>query len=172
MSDADDMPPELGLPPPNSPGQNTLLIVVGLAVIGLFVTATIVFGPLERRSTESCTQQRAPEKELYPRLSCQDARAELDAVARGQATPRAIVLRASAIVIDARDVKGPATITCDGIAFSVVDALQAGPEPISLGDAGLHSVLVEEQADGTLRVSQYCACCNVVRGERKGPRPQ
>jgi hypothetical protein len=157
-------------PPPTS-NKSVVLMVVGLcAVVGVFIVMGRVFGPTKPGSNESCNQQRAPVEELYPRLSCQDARAELDKVARGEATPRAIVLRSSSIIVDARDVTGPATITCDGIGFAVVDAKQAAPEPINLGD-GPHSVLVEEQADGTLRVSQYCACCNVVGRERRGPKP-
>lgn len=160
------------MPPPMNT-KSVVLMVVGLvAAVGLYITMAKlgVFGPGKRQMTESCNQQRAPVEELYPRVSCQDARAELDKVARGEATPRAIVLRANAVIVDARDTTGPAKITCDGIEFAVVDALQAAPEPINLGE-GPHSVLVEEQADGTLRVSQYCACCNVVRGERKGPKP-
>ena len=47
----------------------------------------------------------------------------------------------------------------------------AAPEPISFSNEGLHSVLVEEQADGTLKVSQYCICCNIVGRERRGPNP-
>lgn len=163
---------ELQLPPPMSSGKTLMMILGGCAVVGMFVTLAIVVGPnsSKRGSTESCDKQRAPAEELYPRLSCQDARIELDKVARGEATPRAIVLRANAMIVDARDTTGPATITCDGIAFAVVDAKQAAPEPISLG-SGPHSVLVETQADGTLRVSQYCACCNVVGRERRGPKP-
>jgi hypothetical protein len=158
-------------PPPMSRKTTVLTVLALVAVAGLFVTLSMVFGTSKgNRSTESCAQQRAPLEELYPRMTCQDARAELDRVVRGEATPRAIVLRSSSIIVDARDTKGPAKITCDGIEFAVIDALQAAAEPINLGD-GPHSVLVEEQADGTLRVSQYCACCNVVRGERKGPKP-
>jgi hypothetical protein len=162
---------EAWMPPPTS-SKSVVLMVVGLvAVVGLFITMGRFFGPTKpRHDPDACSQQRAPEKELYPRVSCQDARAELDAVARGEASPRTIVLRANTVIVDARDTTGPAEITCDGIEFAVTDALQASPEPIHLGE-GPHSVLVEELADGTLRVSQYCACCNVVRGERKGPKP-
>jgi hypothetical protein len=59
----------------------------------------------------------------------------------------------------------------DGIVFDVIDAMQSADGPINMGGDGPHSVLVEEQADGTLRPSQYCACCNVVGRERKGPKP-
>jgi hypothetical protein len=158
--------------PPPVDQQKLVVTIIGICgVIGLFVTIALVFGPQERRSTQSCSKQRAPVEELYPRLSCRDARAELDRVVRGEATPRAIVLRASSVIVDARDTTGPAKITCDGIEFAVVDAIQAAPEPFSLGDEGLHSVLVEEQTDGTLRPSQYCACCNVMGRERPGPMP-
>jgi hypothetical protein len=160
------------VPPPTSTKSVVLMVLGFVAVAGLFVTlGQFLPSTKGRRSSESCSQQRAPEKELYPRLSCQDARAELDKVARGEATPRAIVLRATSMIVDARDTTGPATITCDGIGFAVIDAKQAADGPINFGD-GPHSVLVEEQADGTLRPSQYCACCNVVGRERKGPKPK
>lgn len=159
------------IPPPVNTKTIALMVVGLVAIVVLFMTLGQFLGPTKpRHEMESCSQQRAPEEELYPRVTCQDARAELDEVARGEATPRAIVLRANSVIVDARDTTGPAKITCDGVVFDVVDALQAAPEPINLGE-GPHSVLVEEQADGTLRVSQYCACCNVVRGERKGPKP-
>lgn len=161
---------EAWMPPPMTT-KNLVLTIAGLAmIVGIFIFVGVTFGSSKRRSTESCNAQRAPQEQLYPRLSCQDARTELDKVSRGEATPRAIVLRANSAIVDARDVIGPATIICDGIEFAVIDARQAAPEPINLGD-GPHSVLVEEQADGTLRVSQYCACCNVVGRERKGPKP-
>lgn len=158
------------LPPPMS-SRKTVMMILGIsAIVGLFVTLAIIVGPNKKRSTESCDRQRSPEVELYPRLSCQDARAELDRVARGKASPRLIVLRANSMTVDARDTTGPGKIICDGIEFAVIDALQAADEPIMLG-AGPHSVLVAERADGTLQVSQYCICCNVVRGERRGPQP-
>lgn len=162
---------EAWIPPPTS-HKSVVLMVLGLcAFAGVIMTMGLMFGSFKpRRGNESCSQQRAPEKELYPRVSCQDARAELDRVARGEATPRAIVLRANSMIVDARDTTGPAKITCDGIEFAVMDAQQAADGPINLGE-GPHSVLVEERADGTLKVSQYCACCNVVRGERRGPKP-
>jgi hypothetical protein len=157
------------VPPMNY--QKTLVSIIAVVgVLGLFVTLALVVGPRKHRSNETCEHQRAPEKELYQRLSCQDARAELDKVVKGEATPRAIVLRASSIIVDARDVTGPGKIICDGIEFAVVDAKQAAPDPFSLGE-GPNSVLVEELADGTLRPSQYCICCNVVGRERRGAMP-
>jgi hypothetical protein len=163
---------EAWVPPPTSTKSIVLMVGGLIAVVALFITMGKIFGPTKPRSTDSCTNQRAPVEELYPRLSCQDARAELDRVARGEATPRAIVLRAESVIVDARDTKGPATITCDGIVFDVIDAMQSADGPINVGGVGgLTSVLVEEQADGTLRPSQYCGCCNVVGRERKGPRP-
>jgi hypothetical protein len=163
---------EAWTPPPMNT-KNLVMIVGGIAmIIGIMVFVATVLGPNSRhRVIASCEDQRAPEEELYPRLTCQDARAELDKVARGEATPRAIVLRATSVIIDARDTKGPATITCDGIVFDVIDAMQSADGPINMGGDGPHSVLVEEQADGTLRPSQYCGCCNVVGRERKGPKP-
>lgn len=66
---------EAWIPPPTS-RKNVVVMVLGfVAVVGLFVTMSQFFGPTKgRRSNESCSQQRAPEQELYPRVSCQDAR--------------------------------------------------------------------------------------------------
>jgi hypothetical protein len=162
---------EAWVPPPPMSAQKSLMMVFAIVgVVGLFATLALVFGPQKRRSNETCELQRLPQEELYPRVSCQDARAELDKVARGETTPSAFVLRAKSIIVDARDVTGPGTITCDGIEFAAVDAKQAAAEPIVLGD-GPHSVLVEALADGTLRPSQYCICCNIVGRERRGEMP-
>lgn len=164
---------EAWMPPPGMSRKNLLILLAGFVAFGVFLTVMFVMGwatPYKGRSTESCDKQRPPQEELYPRLSCKDARTELDKVSRGEATPRAIVLRANSLTVDARDVEGPGTITCDGLQFAVVDAKQAAPEPIVFSD-GPNSILVEEQTDGTLRVSQYCLCCNVVGRERRGPKP-
>jgi hypothetical protein len=140
---------------------------VGAGLVGVCMIGATIYGLNKSPSAStSCEDQRPPEQELYPRLSCADARAELDRVARGEASPRAIVLRPTALTVDARDVTGPGTILCDGLEFSVVDAQQADPNGPLVFNPGPHAVLVAEQADGTLQVSQYCICCNVVRGER------
>ncbi len=154
------------LPLPAAPNPKVLYAMVGaMIVVGSAITVFVIQNP--RYTPTACNEQRAPATELYPRLSCRDARAELDLVEQGKATPRAIVLRPTALTVDARDVTGPATILCDGIEFAVVDAQQADPSgPLVFGE-GPHSVLVSEQADGSLRVSQYCMCCNIVRGEKQ-----
>jgi len=139
-----------------------------VSVVGLLALVSLI-GACKRRLAPG--EQRPPIRELFPRLTCQAARAELDEVAAGRGTPRAIVLRPAALlVIDAKDVKGPAKLTCDGIVFAAVDAQQADPTGAIVLANGPHSVLVQELRNGTLQVSQYCIGCNVVRGEKENKR--
>lgn len=130
------------------------------------IVACVIAAGCERKKY-SCSEQQPPHAELYPRLTCQAARDELDRVARGEAPARAIVLRGSAMILDAKDVTGPAHLTCDTIGFDVVDAQQADPSGPIVMSAGPTSILVTELATGTVRVSQYCVCCNIVGKERR-----
>ncbi len=91
----------------------------------------------------------------------------MDRVAAGKASPRDIVLRSSSLVLDARDVVGPATLRCDGIDLRVVDARQADPTKPIVMNGGPHSVLVSELASGELRVAQYSLCGDIVGRERR-----
>lgn len=120
---------------------------------------------------QDCSRQRQPVKELYPRLSCAEARAELDRVARGEAQPRSIVLRPTRLTIDAKDVVGPAKLGCDGLEFAVMNANQANPDAPIVYDAGPHSVLSAVLPDGTLDRPVYVICGNIVGSEKRGELP-
>lgn len=154
-----------------SPG-NPMKWVIGLVVVGALGNVAVMLSMRGGAQTpEDCSRQRQPAQELYPRLSCAQARAELDRVARGEAAPRPIVLRPLSFVIEAKDVTGPAKITCDGLEFAVEDANQADPGgPIAYAN-GPHAVLAEVLPDGRLRRPQYVICGNVVAGERRGELP-
>ena len=143
-------------------------IIVAYALLGLGVGLGMVLAARSRGTApHSCADQAPPAVMLYPRLSCSEARDETERVRLGQASPRAIVLRPSTLTIDAKDVTGPATMTCDGIVFPIVDARQADPTGPIVMVRGPHSVLVTELPSGQLRVAQYDLCGNVVGKERK-----
>lgn len=156
-----------------APGGNPLKWVIGLVVLGALANVLVI---VKMKSAppgppEDCTRQRQPVEELYPRLSCAQARAELDRVARGEAQPRSIVLRPVQLTIEARDVVGPGTLRCDGIEFAVEDANLADPNAPIVYQPGPHAVLAAVLPDGRLSRPQYVICGNVVARERRGEFP-
>lgn len=154
-------------PPPAVAGAtgSKKALIVGYGTIAVVVVVAALVNA--RRPARTCADQPPPKKALYPRLSCAEARAELDRVVAGKASPRDIVLRSSSLVLDARDVVGPATLRCDGIDLRVVDARQADPTKPIVMSGGPHSVLVSELASGELRVAQYSLCGDIVGRERR-----
>lgn len=145
--------------------------VIGLAVVGT-LSSVVMMSTMRGASVPvDCARQRQPVEELYPRLSCAEARAELDRVARGQASPRSIVLRPLRLQIDARDVTGPARVLCDGIEFAAENVGQADPNGPIVYQQGPHAVLAGVAADGRLVGLQTVICGNVVARERRGDYP-
>lgn len=161
-------------PPPVSAFAvgNPIKWVIALVVLGALVNVAIL---LRSRGAApeptDCSRQRQPVQELHPRLSCAEARAELDRVARGEAPPRTIVLRPTQLTIDAKDLTGPAKLTCDGLEFAIQDANQADPNAAIVYPPGPHAVLAAVLPDGRLHRPQYVTCGNVVAGERRGEYP-
>jgi hypothetical protein len=139
-----------------------------VAVAGLMMTGVMIGMSGQRGAPADCTVQRHPAEPRFPRLTCAEARAELDRVARGEASPRTIVLRPMQLAIDAKDVTGPATLRCDGIDLAMVDANQADPTGPIVFLSGPHAVLATVLPDGRLYRPQYSICSNVVAGERRG----
>lgn len=150
----------------------TMKWVIGLAVVGGLANLLIVL-QMQRAPQEplDCSRQRPPVQELYPRLSCAEARAEIDRVIAGKAQPRSIVLRPMQLTIDARNVVGPAKILCDGLEFAVMDANQAIPDGPIVYPPGPHAVLAGVLPDGTLSRPQYVTCGNIVAREKRGEMP-
>lgn len=146
-----------------------MMLIFGLITVASVVATTVMLvtaGP--GGPPPDCSVQRQPVEERFPRLSCAEARAELDRVARGEAAPRTIVLRPVQLTIDARHPAGPAKLRCDGIEFAVQDANQADPSGPIVYHPGPHAVLAAVLPDGRLHRPQYVACSNVVAGERRG----
>jgi hypothetical protein len=143
--------------------------MIGLVAVAGVMTAVLTIGMSGQRGPPpDCKVQRQPAEPRFPRLTCAEARAELDRVARGEAAPRTIVLRPVELAIDAKDVTGPATLRCDGIDFAVLDANQADPTGPIVFTPGPHAVLAAVQPDGRIFRPQYVICGNVVAGERRG----
>ena len=150
------------------PMKWVIAAIVLMALINVAVVLKMKNAPHE---PEDCSRQRQPVQELYPRMSCAEARAELDRVARGEAQPRSIVLRPVQLTIDAKDVVGPGKIGCDGIEFAVEDANQANPAAPIVYDPGPHAVLAGVLPDGRLHRPQYVICGNIVAREKRGELP-
>jgi hypothetical protein len=150
----------------------TMKWVIGLVVLGGLANLLIVL-QMQRapREPQDCSRQRPPVQELYPRMSCAEARAEIDRVIAGKAQPRSIVLRPVQLTIDAKDVVGPAKILCDGLEFAVQDANQANPNAPIVYPAGPHAVLAGVLPDGALSRPQYVTCGNIVAREKRGEMP-
>lgn len=146
-------------------------VIAAVVLMGLINVAVVLKMKAGPHEPEDCSRQRQPAQELYPRLSCAEARAELDRVARGEARPRAIVLRPVQLTIDAKDVVGPGKIGCDGVEFAVEDANQANPAAPIVYDPGPHAVLAEVLPDGRLHRPQYVVCGNIVAREKRGEMP-
>lgn len=147
------------------PGRNAMLAVGGLVMVISMVASVAVVQ--RTRAPVDCSLQKPPRERLYPRLSCQEVRDELARVARGEAQPRVIVVRPTALTVDARDVVGPARLLCDGVELPVIDAQQADTSGPIVFHPGPHSVLATELASGDLRVSQYSICSDIVGRERR-----
>jgi hypothetical protein len=146
--------------------SRTVMLAVGGVIMAISVISSVVM--INRPAAVSdCSLQKPPRERLYPRLSCQEARDELARVARGEAEPRVIVVRPTALTIDARDIVGPAKLLCDGVELPVIDAQQADPGGPIVYNPGPHSVLAAELASGDLRVSQYSICSDIVGRERR-----
>lgn len=150
----------------------TMKWVIGLVVVGGLANLLIVM-KMQRAPAEpqDCSRQRPPVEELYPRMSCAEARAEIDRVIAGKAQPRSIVLRPMQLTIEAKDVVGPAKIGCDGLEFAVMDANQANPDAPIVYPPGPHAVLAGVLPDGTLSRPQYVTCGNIVAREKRGEMP-
>jgi hypothetical protein len=153
-------------------GGSSIKWIIGLVVLGGLVNFLMIMKMKQAPSEpEDCSRQRQPAQELYPRMSCAEARAEVDRVARGEAEPRSIVLRPVQLTIDARDVVGPGKILCDGIEFAVQDANQANPDAPIVYNPGPHAVLAGVLPDGRLSRPQYVICGNIVAREQRGEMP-
>jgi hypothetical protein len=153
-------------------GGPSIKWMIGLVVVAGLANFLFVMKMKDApREPEDCSRQQQPVKELYPRMSCAEARAELDRVARGEAQPRSIVLRPVQLAIDARDVVGPGKIVCDGIEFAVQDANQANPDAPIVYNPGPHAVLAGVLPDGRLHRPQYVLCGNIVAREQRGEMP-
>lgn len=151
---------------------NPLKWVFGLAALGMLTSVVMMSTMRGASGPADCSRQRQPAEALYPRLSCAEARAELDRVARGEASPRSIVLRPLRLQIDARDVTGPAKVLCDGIEFAAENAGQADPSGPIVYQEGPHAVLAGVAADGRLVGLQTVICGNIVAREHRGEYPQ
>ena len=151
---------------------NPLKWVLGFVALGTLSSVVMISTMRGEGTPKDCSRQRQPVQEMYPRLSCAEARAELDRVARGEAQPRSIVLRPLRLQIDARDVTGPAKLTCDGIEFAAENAGQADPNGPIVYHPGPHAVLAGVAADGRLVGLQTVVCGNVVARERRGEYPK
>lgn len=151
----------------------TMKWVIGLVVVG-GLSNVLVMMTMRTGGTQEpldCSRQRPPVQELYPRMSCAEARAEIDRVIAGKAQPRSIVLRPMQLTIEAKDVVGPAKIGCDGLEFAVMDANQANPDAPIVYPPGPHAVLAGVLPDGTLSRPQYVTCGNIVAREKRGELP-
>ncbi len=145
--------------------------MIGLAVVGALSNGLLIVWMHNNPSPPpDCTRQFQPVQPLYPRLTCAEARAEVDRVARGEASPRPIVLRPMQLTVDAKDVVGPAKLNCDGIEFDVLDANQAASNGPIVFHPGPHAVLAEVLRDGRLHRTRYSICGNIVGRERRGQR--
>jgi hypothetical protein len=142
-----------------------LIVILSIALV-LMIVANEYF-----RGRSDTQRMVEPVEILYPRVTCAEGKAALDAAVQRGTAGEEMVLRPTNLVIHARAPGGDDhELECDGIRLPVVDAQQGDPTGPIRYPPGPHSVFVRPEPSGKFSVFTYCAQCNVVGQERgRGP---